>query len=345
VGHEKPKKFEEKWRLFLAGNIELYGNSVIADCLPGHKYDSFLGQGGEAGVFKVKNEGLNRFEVLKILLPELSDEARKRFFRGARILAQIWDQAQKSGTRPPFPYVYAVNDEPPYIWMQWIDGVTLYDYLEKQAELGLYQKLRMFYDLCLGAHLLHQRGIVHRDIKPGNILVDSAGKIWMIDFGLAKSCYESEYTRVDAMLGTPDYAAPEQMLNAAQVDYRADIYSLAKVLYFMITMDETFSPEQLPVELLMVIPRATQHDKERRHQSVMELWEEVSKAYPDYNVTGQKLDIVDIPVATAFSDLIILMGGNTGKVKKLLQIESGELGLWEELMRMARQGTIDRTSL
>jgi serine/threonine-protein kinase len=328
------KKFDEKVELYLAGNTDLYGPSIVQECIPHGVLDSLLGVGGEKLVLLYTDTILKCKRVLNIRLPTLTSSGEQRFMRGARILNRIVTGEIAQGHIPPFPMVYELREYPPFYVTQFIAGVTVREYLEKQPNLSLIDRLVLFRRIAEGIHLLHTYATVHRDIKPDNIMVDQHGYPKILDFGIAISCYENPLTRTDAQLGTPEYAAPEQMIDAGSVDHRADIYALAKVLFFMMIGDESFDPVKLPSELMMVIPKALQSDPMRRHETVLELMEAVAAAYPDLNLMGKMYSAPqDMTVASAFSDLIILYGSNPGKVKQLLDLTLTE---WETLMAMAK---------
>lgn len=326
--------FRESYNLFLAGETELYADPLVKACVPHGEYIRFLGQGGEKAAILYKDLHLQQLRVLQIMLPELTMEAEKRFFRGARIQSKIAAAEMARGQVPPFPIVFGVNEYPPYILMEYVKGVTLREYMDNQPGLGLVEKLHMFKQIALGLSLLHGHNVVHRDVKPDNIMVDEFGFPRWIDFGIAMSAAENPLTSTNQALGTPDYAPPEQMDDAANVSHLADVYALGKVLFYLITNEESFNPEKLPCEMLMVLPRTLMAYPERRHQSVMELLEDVADSYPDVNLLGDdRPNLTDRSVAGAFCMLIILFGANPGKVKMLLRATLTE---WEELMQMAK---------
>jgi len=333
---KREKKFEEKFRLFLAGNVDLYANGVVQDCIPHGEYVEVLGVGGEKAVLLYKDPILNQRRVLNVRLPDLSIDSEKRFLRGARILSHITESELLQNRIPPFPIVFDVREYPAFYICEYVRGVDLRDYINKRGhELTIREKLLLFKDLAEGLHLLHGYGIVHRDMKPDNVLILESGRTRIIDFGISITVYENSLTRSDIALGTPGYAAPEQMLDAASVDHRADIYSLAKVMYFIAVGDEEFAPEKLPTELLLVLPRAWQEDKERRYVSVNDFLLDVMAAYSDLNLDGESFSLPeDVSVGKAFADLLVLFGGNIAKVKKILGVDSKE---WDVLMNMARQ--------
>lgn len=328
------ERFDERLELFLAGNTEMYGDTLVQACVPHGVLDGVLGRGGEKLVLAYMDTILKRKRVLNIRLPTLSATGEQRFFRGASILERIIGGELAQGHVPPFPMVYEIRNSPPFYTSQYISGVTLREYLAAQPSLSLVDRLVLFKRIADGVHLMHTYGTVHRDLKPDNVMVDNHGFPKLLDFGIAISCYENSLTRTDAVLGTPEYAPPEQLKDAGVVDHRADIYSLAKVLFFIMAGDESFDPVKLPVELVMVVPQALQTDPARRHPTVEALVSDVAESYPDIDLMGCKYaEPGEVPVAKAFVDLIILYGANAGKVKQLLGLTVTE---WEAFLSMAR---------
>jgi hypothetical protein len=168
----------------------------------------------------------------------------------------------------------------------------------------------------------------------GVTLVDAGGNPKILDFGIAISTYDNPLTRTDAQLGTPGYAAPEQLTDAGSVDHRADIYSLGKVLYFIVTGNENFASEDIPLELMMIIPKVWEDDPDRRPATVSAFVEEVAEAYPDMDFQSERYAVqTDCNVAQAFINLLVLYSGNPGKIKQILDLTMGE---FESLMKMAK---------
>jgi len=331
----KQKNFDEMLEMYLAGEVDMYAQPLVSACVPGGTYLELLGIGGEKVVISYMDTVAQIKKVLNIRIPTLSTQGEKRFFRGARILQKIMCDELRRGNVPPFPYVFEIREYPPFYVTEFIAGSCLRDYIHEQTNLTLSDKLFLFKKLCEGLHLLHSYGVVHRDLKPYNVMVQESGDPKLIDFGIAMSQNENPLTRTDARLGTPEYAAPEQMSDAGHVDERADIYSFAKVLYFIMVGEEDFDAAKLPVELMFCIPRAWQHDIDRRQETVLEFLNEVAEAYPEIDLLGGNYVVPqDFGSAQAFTDLLILYGGNTGKVKKILQLSLSE---WESLMEQARR--------
>lgn len=203
-----------------------------------------LGQGGQATAYKAEDTRLNRMVVLKTLLPEQasSENARRRFEREARLasaldhpnICAIFDIGEKNG-------LY-------YIVMPFIEGRTLKEVINRQP-LELRSALSIAIQVADAISSAHARGIVHRDIKPTNIIVSDQGQIKVLDFGLAKmleneneeaSNLDKSMTEIGVPYGTLGYGSPEQA-TGERVDHRTDIFSLGVVIYEMVTGQQPFT--------------------------------------------------------------------------------------------------------
>jgi serine/threonine protein kinase len=198
-----------------------------------------LGQGGMGVVFKGFDTSLNRHVAIKMLLPHLaaSGLARKQFAREAQAAAAVVDD-----------HVVAIHSVAewqgaPYFVMPYVQGMSLHERLKNKRPLDLQEILRIGAQTARGLAAAHKRGLVHRDVKPANILLpDGADRIALTDFGLARAVDDMSVTRTDAIVGTPRYMSPEQARGQA-VDFRSDLFSLGSVLYAMCTGDAPFRAE------------------------------------------------------------------------------------------------------
>ena len=206
----------------------------VQAAFPELQVEGEIGRGGMAVVFKARQPHLDRTIALKILAPWLAGEPgfAERFSREARVLAKL-----------NHPNIVTIHDFGQaarffYLMMEFVDGVNLRQAMQAgrftpEQALGLVPKI------CDALQYAHGEGVLHRDIKPDNILLDGKGRVKIADFGIAKLGGEAELpstlTRSGMQLGTPAYMAPEQMVNPGDVDHRADIYSLGVVLYEMLT--------------------------------------------------------------------------------------------------------------
>ena len=205
-----------------------------------------IGTGGMAVVYKAKCHRLNRLVAVKILKSDLAqdEDFRRRFNAEAAAVAQL--------SHPNIVSVYAVSrgGDTEYIVMELIDGITLKQYMEKRGQLNWRESLHFITQIMRGLSHAHSRGIVHRDIKPQNVMVLRDGSVKVADFGIA--CLEnSAQTLTQEALGSVHYISPEQA-RGDRTDARSDIYSAGVVLYEMLT-------GRLPFEGDSAVSVAIQH--------------------------------------------------------------------------------------
>lgn len=199
-----------------------------------------LGTGGMATVYKGVHKELNKKVVLKVLHPHLTKDPRftERFFLEARTTATL-----------SHPNIVRIDDYGEemglfYIAMEYISGKPLDDYLKQNDTLSLYESIRIGVKVCGALEHAHARGIIHRDIKPQNILISPEGEVKLVDFGLAKTV-ESELlkmTQPDQCIGTPHYMSPEQ-IQGLSVGPASDLFSLGACLFQMATGNLPFEGE------------------------------------------------------------------------------------------------------
>jgi len=190
---------------------------------------SVLGQGGFGTVFKAFDEKLHRVVAIKVMSVQLvsTSPPRKRFLREARAAASIKNEN--------IVQVYSVEEQPlPYLVMEYINGPTLQEKLNGNGPLEVTEVLYFGQQIANGLAAAHALNLVHRDIKPGNILIEGEieQKLKITDFGLARAADDASLTRSGMIAGTPMYMAPEQASGQA-IDHRTDLFSLGSVLYQM----------------------------------------------------------------------------------------------------------------
>jgi serine/threonine protein kinase len=187
-----------------------------------------IGRGGCGIVLKAFDEKLERIVAIKVMAPELAatSPARKRFLREARATAAIRHENVVS--------IYAVEEQPlPFLVMEYIDGNTLQQRLDRTGPLDVRDVLRIGQQIASGLAAAHAKGLIHRDIKPGNILLENrTDHLKITDFGLARSADDASMTQSGVIAGTPLYMSPEQA-QARDIDHRSDLFSLGSVLYVM----------------------------------------------------------------------------------------------------------------
>jgi hypothetical protein len=196
--------------------------------IPGYRILRPLGEGGMASVFLAMQESLDREVALKVMAPALAANAEftERFLKEGRITAKL--------SHPNLVTVFDIGSHGSvyYLAAEYIPGGTLREKID--AGLSVAETLDIVCDVARGLHFAHQKGFVHRDVKPGNILFKADGTAVLADFGIAKAMdAKSSATMAGASIGTPDYMSPEQA-RAESVDGRSDLYSLGAMLYEML---------------------------------------------------------------------------------------------------------------
>ncbi len=237
--------------------------SVIGTILSGrYRLDSKLGSGGMSTVYLAQDETLERWVAVKVLHREVSDDPGQleRFRREARAVAQV-----------SHPNVVAVIDAGedggyPYIVFEYIEGETLKQRIERQGRLALDEATAYAIEVGRGLGAAHARRLVHRDVKPQNVLIDPEGRAKVTDFGIARGLDSKGLTATGRVLGTTDYVSPEQAMGQG-VDARSDIYSLGVVLFEMLTGDVPFHAETL-VGVAMKHVNEPMPDVQRRRPDV-----------------------------------------------------------------------------
>jgi serine/threonine-protein kinase len=191
-----------------------------------YRLERRLGGGGMATVHLARDLELDRPVAVKLLADHLADDAelRERFVREARLAARL--------AHPNVVAVYDAGEEEgaPYIVMEHVDGETLADLLRREGRLDPARAVGLALQACAGLAHAHEAGLVHRDVKPGNLLLRRDGTVKIADFGIARAAETTRLTLAGTILGTAAYLAPEQAAGE-EVTPAADVYSLAAVLY------------------------------------------------------------------------------------------------------------------
>jgi len=246
-----------------------------------------LGEGGMGAVYLVHDSELNRDVALKLIRPSLAGDPRllERFKREIQLSSEI--------THPNVLRVYDLGeaDDLRFLTMQFVCGEDLAAIIRREGKLPLERLVGIFRQICLGLAAAHDGGVLHRDLKPQNIMVGAGGHVYLMDFGLAKVVDESGMTQTGAVMGTPAYMSPEQV-KGETLDIRSDIYSLGTILYEMMTgrrpyaegsayevmMKRLNSPPppvrdlnpDLPDYLLRILDRCLETDRNLRYGSLHE---------------------------------------------------------------------------
>lgn len=263
--------------------------------LIGDRYEILekIGTGGMSDVYKAKCHKLNRFVAIKVLKQEFSENTN--FVSKFRIEAQ----AAAGLMHPNIVNVYDVGEENGiyYIVMELVEGITLKKYIEKKARLSVKEAISIAIQVSLGIEAAHNNHIIHRDIKPQNIIISKEGKVKVTDFGIAKAATSNTIT--SNVMGSVHYTSPEQA-RGGYSDEKSDIYSLGITLFEMLTgrvpfngettvaiaikhiQEEMPSPRdyvsEIPISVEQIVFKCTQKSPDRRYQSMPELVEDLKRS-------------------------------------------------------------------
>ena len=202
------------------------------EALAGGRYriEDVLGRGGMAAVYRARDAELERPVAVKVLAEHLADQPgfHDRFLREAKLAAQL--------SHPNIVQVFDVGEEDgaPFIVMECVEGSTLADELKERGRLDPDEVVDLALQICGGLEHAHAAGVVHRDIKPQNLLLRPDGTVKIADFGIARAAESTRLTQMGSVLGTAAYLSPEQALGE-EVTAAADLYSLGCVLYELLT--------------------------------------------------------------------------------------------------------------
>ena len=245
-----------------------------------------IGSGGMADVYKAKDHKLNRLVAVKVLKPEFREDTA--------FISKFQVEAQSAAglAHPNIVNVYDVGDENGiyYIVMELVEGITLKDYISKKGKLAVREATSIAIQVSMGLEAAHNNSIVHRDVKPQNIIISTDGKVKVTDFGIARAA--SANTISSTVMGSVHYTSPEQA-RGGYSDYKSDIYSLGITMYEMLTghvpfdgdttvaiaikhlQEEMRSPREyvpdLPKSIVQIIYKCTQKSPDRRYNDMAEL--------------------------------------------------------------------------
>jgi serine/threonine protein kinase len=215
-------------------------NLVEGQQLGDYVIEHLLGQGGMAQVYKAVDPNLNRHVAIKIINPGVAEdpEYTRRFKREAQTVAKL------SHPNIVNVYQFGVFGTTYYMAMAFIDGVDvdwlIKDYLQENRVLEYADILKILTQIASALDYAHGQGVIHRDVKPGNILINKQGRAFLTDFGLVR---DLAIPTLGEIFGSPEYISPEQAINSADAVPQSDLYSLGVVLFQMLTGVVPFSGE------------------------------------------------------------------------------------------------------
>ncbi|MEY3161138.1 MAG: Serine/threonine-protein kinase PknB [Planctomycetota bacterium] len=218
---------------------------------PFHDYEILerVGAGAMGTVFRARDRKLGRVVAIKVLKPSLARDERyvERLRREARIVAAL--------NHPNIVAGFALGEEGGYHYfvMEYVEGESLRTLLQEWGVFPEERVLEVGIDVASALEHAWQRGVIHRDVKPGNVLIDASGRVKLTDMGLAKGPADLDLTRDGATLGTPQYISPEQARDPQKVDVRSDLWSLGATLYHMATGQVPFRGTTLAEVIAQVL--------------------------------------------------------------------------------------------
>ena len=320
-----------------------------------------IGSGGMSDVYKAKCHKLNRYVAIKVLKPEYSED--KTFVSKFKAEAQ----AAAGLMHANIVNVYDVGEENGiyYIVMELVEGITLKKYIEKKGVLGVREAVSIAIQVAQGIDAAHKHNIVHRDIKPQNIIISKEGKVKVTDFGIARAA--SSNTINSSVMGSVHYISPEQA-RGGYSDEKSDIYSFGITLYEMLTgrvpfegdttvaialqhiQDEIVSPRQyvpeIPVSVEKIVLKCTQKRTERRYQNMTDLIADLKRSLvtpdEDFVTIGAPL-ASDTPTKLITPDEVneIAEKSSAVKVEDIEATPIGEVNKKNSLGEAAEEDDID----
>jgi serine/threonine protein kinase/Flp pilus assembly protein TadD len=272
-----------------------------------------LGKGGMGRVYKVLDTKINEKIAIKLIKPEIAKDKKtiERFSNELRLTRKIrhknvcgmFDLGEEKGTH--------------YITMEFIPGEDLRSSIRRFGQLPIRKSISIAAQICEGLAEAHRLGVVHRDLKSSNIMIDKEGNVRIMDFGIARSIEAKGITGAGVMIGTPEYMSPEQV-EGKEVDQRSDIYSLGVILYEMVTgrvpfegetalsiamkqktekpMDPRLLNHLLPDDLSQIIMKCLEKDRKNRYKNTEELLSEIIKIEKSQKV-GKEKDLTKPSIA------------------------------------------------
>jgi serine/threonine-protein kinase len=245
--------------------------SRLSDALGGaYTIEGEIGRGGMGVVYRAKDERLKRAVAIKVLPPELAfrTDIRQRFLREAETAARL--------SHPNIVPIHSVGEKNDLVYfvMGLVDGESLAVRIKRRGRLSVDEARRVMKEAADALSVAHQQGVIHRDVKPDNILLDGTrGRVMVTDFGIAKalSAEGGTLTEAGVAIGTPAFMSPEQAAGDREIDGRSDLYSLGVVAYQMITGELPFQAPSVPALLMKQITERPTPIERKRPETPLEL--------------------------------------------------------------------------
>ncbi len=316
-------KSDQVWAVYKAKERLLRDARSRGQRIGGYEIIGKLGEGGLGVVYKARQLSMGRVVALKVLHERwvTDDEFRKRFLVEARLVGRL--------SHPNLIQVIDVGryKSTLYFSMEFVDGEPVDATVDRDGRMDLQSTVSIAIQVAGALEYLHQRRIVHRDVKPGNIMVTKAGIAKLGDFGFVKSSLESVLSTEGEVLGTPDYISPEAARGEKNLDFRSDLYSLGTTLYHMLTgnppfggsvsdvMDQHIKDEpkpiqsvvkDLPPEMARVVERLMKKKPGDRYQNFADLLNDLDEV--------RRLAKTEVPSTGMPSPSVVTMarGGGVG---------------------------------
>ena len=253
-----------------------------------------LGEGGMGAVYKARDNELDRIIALKVIRPELASnpEILQRFKQELvlarqvtdRNIIRIFDLGEADGIR--------------FITMEYVEGTSLYQTLREQGKLPVKEAAEITEHILMGLKAAHREGVIHRDLKPGNIMRDKQGRLLVMDFGLARSLESDGMTKTGAVLGTMEYMSPEQAMGGS-IDQRSDLFTVGLIFFELLTGKMPFKADTalasllkrvneraisvssldntIPQPVVKIVSKCLERDPNLRYQTAQEMIDDIER--------------------------------------------------------------------
>jgi predicted Ser/Thr protein kinase len=270
--------------------------------IPGYRLIKRLGAGGQGSVYKAVQLSMLRPVAIKLIRPAKDPADLVRFLREARVLSRLTHENIVRAVD------YGEADGIRYMVMEFVDGESVLDLLRERGRLGLRRSIEIALQVCRALAYASRHGVIHRDVKPANIVITDENRAVLVDFGLARAEEsDSLVTNAGMTVGTPHYMPPEQIRGERAIDIRADLYALGATLFHMLTgqppfpvgslaevlashlKDEIELPRDLPAlpaDVFRIIRRAMEKKREKRYTSPDEMAADLATASGRVTVSG-----------------------------------------------------------